>query len=635
MDIEKRLEALQEYIERAKKILELSSPQLEGMENAEEYRIYLQNCFREIGELGQQNVETLNKYLLPLLEPGADLSDDDIELMRRFSSLLIDTTTMENMDLPLLYMQAEIILKKARESGDLRSLILALDNMVIASCMMMNLSMRFYPDMDDCYHYRDIGLKAAYELLDYLPPEKFEALPDDECRELVIINSRYMRCLFEWDDKEDRTAINEEDLRLIKQSLALADDPFYRKIIPNYLWDTHVFRSLQYLADFTVDCNAHNYNKEQLREINEYTRQLVTFLEEHPDIDGCPKNEQEMYMARNSYLAGELSLEDYRKELVRIMYANDMDDFSSRGMFVNFTVPLEYIRTLDRDNLTEEQEQTVRKAYEMLAVYAYRMPKTGVLSFMLTFIIIVLKNYIEVPGGMTFRGMCRQIMSAMHPPTYVHTVSVAAITKYLAEQLIKRQPELFLGVEDTKSVEEIALREEEVINFIYNAALLHDIGKLFIIETILTYGRNLLESEAGFIKVHTVVGASLLKRYPGTAEYADIALGHHRWYDDSQGYPDNFRIKDSKYKTAISLVQAADCLDAATDTIGRSYKQGKSLDAVIEEIKAESGTRYAPYVAELLEEPEVKAELDRLLTVGRDENYRGAYYLLKALRSTD
>jgi HD-GYP domain-containing protein (c-di-GMP phosphodiesterase class II) len=342
-----------------------------------------------------------------------------------------------------------------------------------------------------------------------------------------------------------------------------------------------------------------------------------------------------MYMARNSFLSGELPLEDYRKELIRIMESNDMDDFSSRGMFVNFTVPLEYILTLDRDNLTEEQEQTVRKAYEKLAVYAYRMPKTGVLSFMLTFIIIFLKNYIEVPGGMTFRGMCRQIMSAMHPPTYVHTVSVAAITKRLAEQLIKRQPELFLGIEDTKSVEEVALREEEVINFVYNAALLHDIGKLFIIETILTYGRNLLESEAGFIKVHTVVGASLLKRYPGTAEYADIALGHHRWYDDSQGYPDDFRINDSKYKTVISLVQAADCLDAATDTIGRSYKQGKSLDAVIEEIKAESGTRYAPYVAELLDEPEVRDELERLLTIGRDENYRGAYYLLKALRSND
>ena len=635
MDIEKRLEALQEYIERAKKILELSSPQLEGMENAEEYRIYLQDCFKEIGELGQQNIETLNKYLLPLLEPGANLSEDDIELMRRFSSMLIDTTSMENMDLPLLYMQADIILKHARESGDLRSLILALDNMVIAACMMMNLSIRFYPDMDDCYRYRDIGLKAAYELLDYLPPEKFESLPDDECRELVIVNSRYMRCLFEWDDKEDRTEINAEDLRLIKMSLSLADDPFYRKIIPNYLWDTHVFRSLQYLADFTVDCNAHNYSNEQLMEINEYTKQLVAFLKEHPDIEGCPKNEQELYMARNAYLAGETSLEDYRKELVRILNSNNMDDFSSRGMFVNFTVPLEYILTLDRDNLTEEQEQIVRKAYEMLAVYAYRMPKTGVLSFMLTFIIIFLKNYIEVPGGMTFRGMCRQIMSAMHPPTYVHTLNVAAITKFLAEQLIVRNPEIFLGIEDTKSVEEIALREEEVINFVYNAALLHDIGKLFIIETILTYGRNLLESEAGFIKVHTVVGASMLKRYPGTAEYAEVALGHHRWYDDSQGYPDDFRIKDSKYKTVISLVQAADCLDAATDTIGRSYKQGKSLDAVIGEIKADSGTRYAPYVAELLDEPEVKAELERLLTVGRDENYRGAYYLLKALRSTD
>ena len=90
-----------------------------------------------------------------------------------------------------------------------------------------------------------------------------------------------------------------------------------------------------------------------------------------------------------------------------------------------------------------------------------------------------------------------------------------------------------------------------------------------------------------------------------------------------------FKLKDSKYKTIIEIVTCADCLDASTDAVGRSYKKGISLDNFLEELKEGSGTRYAPYLYELVSKEEVRKEIEDLLTKGRKENYKKAFEILQ------
>ena len=62
-----RLEILTDYIERTKLILTLTSPPLDKINSAEDYRLYLQRSFQKIGSLGQNNVRDLNEQLFPLL----------------------------------------------------------------------------------------------------------------------------------------------------------------------------------------------------------------------------------------------------------------------------------------------------------------------------------------------------------------------------------------------------------------------------------------------------------------------------------------------------------------------------------------------------------------------------------------
>ncbi|MBP3872325.1 MAG: hypothetical protein J6E32_01280, partial [Lachnospiraceae bacterium] len=75
----------------------------------------------------------------------------------------------------------------------------------------------------------------------------------------------------------------------------------------------------------------------------------------------------------------------------------------------------------------------------------------------------------------------------------------------------------------------------------------------------------------------------------------------------------------------ISIVACADCMDAATDSIGRSYSRGKSLDEYIHEVEDGAGTRYAPYLPDLMKRPEVYESLRKILNERREDYYRLTY----------
>jgi HD-GYP domain-containing protein (c-di-GMP phosphodiesterase class II) len=230
---------------------------------------------------------------------------------------------------------------------------------------------------------------------------------------------------------------------------------------------------------------------------------------------------------------------------------------------------------------------------------------------------------------MRFEDIVLNFLAAMHPPTYVHSRMVAQFTVCLCDHLMDQRPELLIGCAGCETVEEVLEKRSEILYFAYHAALCHDAGKLFIIDTVFVYGRKLLDMEFELIKTHPKMGAELLRRYPSTRQYAEVALGHHKWYDNSRGYPEEFDTSGSPLKALIDLVMCCDCLDAATDTVGRSYNRGKTTEEFLEEVREGSGTRYAPWLVDLLAREEVRADINFLLRRGREHNYQDTYLLLR------
>ncbi len=124
-------------------------------------------------------------------------------------------------------------------------------------------------------------------------------------------------------------------------------------------------------------------------------------------------------------------------------------------------------------------------------------------------------------------------------------------------------------------------------------AILHDIGKIFIQESILTKSGPLTDEEWKEIKLHPVTGAEMIKDISYLTSARPVVRHHHeRW--DGGGYPD--RLAGETIPLEARIVSVADSFDAMTTT--RSYHPARSLEAACQEIIACSGTQYDPAVVE-------------------------------------
>ena len=137
---------------------------------------------------------------------------------------------------------------------------------------------------------------------------------------------------------------------------------------------------------------------------------------------------------------------------------------------------------------------------------------------------------------------------------------------------------------------------------------------IYIIDTQL---RPLFDSEFKLICEHPGKGAKLLDFDEDFRQFRDIAWGHHKFYNGKGGYPANFDNTSSPDRIMIDLITRCDCLDAATDSLGRNYRRAKTVHQVAQEFVRDAGTRYNPDLAKLMNEDE--ALLFRLedMTVSR------------------
>lgn len=211
-----------------------------------------------------------------------------------------------------------------------------------------------------------------------------------------------------------------------------------------------------------------------------------------------------------------------------------------------------------------------------------------------------------------------QLLIRRQLPTYLHSVMVEHLAVELSKEILLQQPELFSEIP--------MLPNDDLIKFIRQCALLHDIGKTRITDIVNTQGRRLRDIEFQAIRNHPTYGANMIQQDPYLTQYHDIILGHHKFYNGNGGYPEEFDNTASPYRIIIDLITICDCIDAATDHLGRNYRTAKTLPQVLEELSAEKGTRYNPVLIDLiLNTPALQDKLHYLLTDGRLDIMYKAY----------
>jgi putative nucleotidyltransferase with HDIG domain len=175
------------------------------------------------------------------------------------------------------------------------------------------------------------------------------------------------------------------------------------------------------------------------------------------------------------------------------------------------------------------------------------------------------------------------VIDAKSPWTYQHSNGVAALTDGIAARL---------GV---PAADRRDLRR---------AALLHDLGKLGVSSLILDKPGKLTDEEFAAIRRHPEHTSQILSRVGCFAHLADIASSHHERLD-GRGYHRGRRQSDlTKQARMICVADICDALRQA-----RPYRDGMSVDRVLEIMKRDAGTGLDPECLYALEAVLTTAEM--------------------------
>ena len=144
-------------------------------------------------------------------------------------------------------------------------------------------------------------------------------------------------------------------------------------------------------------------------------------------------------------------------------------------------------------------------------------------------------------------------------------------------------------------VKELGLNEDQ-LNAVRAAAMLHDIGKLAVPENILSKPGRLSPEEFEKMKIHPIVGSEILERVQFPYPVVPIVRSHHEKWDGS-GYPDG--LKQEAIPIGARILSAVDCFDALASE--RPYRRAMTPEEAMSSLSGEKGRSFDPRIVEIME----------------------------------
>ena len=368
----------------------------------------------------------------------------------------------------------------------------------------------------------------------------------------------------------------------LKQQAANADERLVRNV---YLADTTIMEK-QHADSLMQEIIARNLAKPHLSELS-YSRTLMMqvligqFTAKEAMKSARKRYRQEFRKKIDNQRFDHIELQNVLLPYVNYFYLNDLADISFRRKRAAVKQMYEDIITIYHHRLDQQTDNSYVKYLNFFATYPRAI------------------KYLKEEERIRYLN---ELNVATQVTTYAHSVNVAMIARKLMEGILEYQPELLKGALGKIRHGKVLLNSKKCLDFIYEAAFYHDIGKNGIISTVNNDYRPLTDEEYAIIKTHPALGAELLKIAPSLYEkYHDTTLGHHKWYNGKGGYPEDFDNTKSPKRILIDIITLSDCMQAATERIGRNYKEGKTFDMVMEEFRKGAGTKYNPDLVKFID----------------------------------
>lgn len=603
-------ERCERYIQNLRTVRLLSKPQFpEQAEASAVLETFQQNavqCF----DLMQENNALLRELVFD--RDPKTLTDSDISELTEFAGRLFHYANSE--DTSIAFRVHQLLLQTALLRKDTAAIVkeyyLTGVTLHYMNVQDEGLSFNLLGDQISPYFVKGSSYIAQYEQL------------DSETRQYIL------RCAGNMKLGMSRLSYEQSRhyLQVFEQGMGILGSPYYQALNPEFPWDSYLYS--MHMDRMTLMERLRDENDPELaEEVLRSAEYAWNHQKNHPGEESRLMNWRVGYFYHAArFHAGRCPVNEPLDVLLDAVRSADPDDYSPDGINHNLTAAaylFYYAGFLDNAGMRRYApalDEVRRRAHHYLdkmpgsqypRLASYAMWELSIMSL-----------------GTAEQEICQMLNSLLagHKPTYVHSLMVAQLTKTLVRQLADTNPETLVGVLGCRNAAEVTARRDEICEEAYQCGLYHDVGKCALILYIGTNGRRLLAEEFLCIQNHPVIGYKLLRKMHCDPNLAESARYHHSYYDGSGGYPQQLPPCPASIKAIVDVLSAADSLDAATDHIGRCYNRAKPFSALLEEFRAQCGTRYSPAVVALFDDSGFCRRLNEALDTERKKVYLQVYH---------
>ncbi len=559
---------------------------------------------QRILSLRSENLHLLSDYLFVTLDDLHNASENTIRELEEFSDQLLDWST--NLDCGIYILIHDSLLSLYRFRKDRNNIIKELYKLGMGMYY-RNRAVEGLPrEISNPFYFQNEMVFT--EASGYL--RHFEEITDSETRGYIIRSLANIGICLPKNLKKKISVAN----RVIE----ITKDDYYRSLAPELPWDVYQRRTYQQLSSCREVLSRGNLSTEELSSVLEACHIVFEPEKENnnPNIRWLwPYYEME-------YACGFTDLYTTLERMEHLIDSVPYDQYDMSGLYGNVQLAIYYGTLLKRNPTIRNREKHIRflnHAYDKMMQTMRNFP-AGVLNDYLAYnTALVLTDYYECEDVPSFKEISLELLPHLSAQLYLNSLRSAELTRFFAERIFETDCRFFDDISFIRSLTEKDEKKQALLSYAYECGLYHDFGLIKLNLQRIVNMRGYLEDEYHIYKIHTSTGYYELKQHPSTERYADICLGHHNWYDGSDGFAEEYVRNNSEYRLMTDLVAVVSYL---TDHYEGNFKK------CIAEILRMSHRQFSPMICSYLEDETVLEGIRRILEKEDSEYYLQIYETL-------
>ena|GEM_PF-542971 len=566
----------------------------------------------EIGRLYERNVLLLKEQLFVSLDALWSASEETIDELVQFSDALMDWKTNLDCGVYVAIHEALLRLYRIRRSKDdvIRELYKVGMGRYFLNRAIGNI------DSTKCRDLRFRNEMLFTEAASWFP--YFDTFTSDETRGYIIRAAANIAIATS--NPHRKIAASARVLQIIR-------DPHYREAAPDLPWDAWLRGTHQQMSANRTDLSRSDLSREELAYILDSCHEIFKPEKdvENPSIRWLwPYYEME-------FNCGYVGLEMTLDRLERLIMMSPEDQYDMSGLYGNVQLVLYYGRLLQTN--PKQLSQPARRKFliaadERMLRVLLSCPHEKADDFTFYLVEQVISNYFETDGNLSYRELTTLLMQRYAGELYIRGCRAADIMQICCAFILKSDPGYFDDLVLPENAES-GTAGEALLEYAAGCGLYFDFGLLKMNISRLMETRELFEIEQEIYELHTISGYADLAGRRSTRMFADVALGHHRYYNGDSGYPEKYVRHSSPCRKMTDIAALTDWLLETDSLFRKRGEHGSSakerMTFMKEQALALSGSQFAPAAAECLADAHTADEIAAVLDNDSMEYYRTIY----------